>query len=115
MISVHGLRKWARGYLGGAHPRNPLASPLFGDLKDLPDLMIEVGENEIILDDSQRLAERARQAGVNVALNVWQDMIHVFQAFHRFLPEGKKSLDNIGRFISDKLMADWPKSTAKAG
>lgn len=99
MISAAGLRLWARDYLQGAHPRNPLASPLYGDLTGLPPLMIEVGQNEVIRDDSVRLYEKARAQGVEVSLKVWPDMLHVFQAFHRFIPEAKESLADIGQFL----------------
>ena len=90
-------------YLGEADPRNPLASPLYADLKGLPPLFIQVGTVEILLDDSVRFAERAKVAGVNVTLDVWQDMIHVFAIFAALTPEGRQGVNRIGEFIRNVL------------
>src|SRR5579883_780286 len=76
MLSGSGLRLAAGDYLGAADPRNPLASPLFGDLHGLPPLLIHVGREEVLLDDSIRLAERARGAGVPVDLRVFPVVPH---------------------------------------
>jgi phosphinothricin tripeptide acetyl hydrolase len=91
--------QWAKAYLGDAHPRTPLASPLYADLTGLPPLLIQVGTAETLLDDATRLAERAKSAGVDVALEVWDDMIHVWQFFAARLPEGQQAIDRIGEFI----------------
>ena len=90
-------------YLGEADPRNPLASPLYADLKGLPPLFIQVGTDEILLDDSVRFAERAKAAGVNVTLDVWQDMIHIFAIFAALTPEGRQGVKRIGEFIRNVL------------
>ncbi|MHA1386633.1 MAG: alpha/beta hydrolase [Candidatus Helarchaeota archaeon] len=90
-------------YLGNTDPSNPLASPLHADLKGLPPILIQVGIAEILLDDSRRFADRAKQAGVEVDLEIWEDMIHVFQAFATYLPEGREAITHIGRFIKQKL------------
>jgi acetyl esterase/lipase len=86
-------------YLGSADPRNPLASPLFGDLRGLPPLLIQVGTDEILLDDATTLAERAEAAGVEVTLEIWEEMWHVFQAFAAEIPEGQQAIDRIGAFV----------------
>jgi len=91
--------QWAKAYLGDAHPRTPLAAPLYADLTGLPPLLIQVGTAEVLLDDSTRLAERAKSAGVDVALEPWEDMIHVWQFFAAMLPEGQQAIDRIGEFI----------------
>jgi monoterpene epsilon-lactone hydrolase len=93
--------QWAKAYLGGAHPRTPLASPLYADLTGLPPLLIQVGTAETLLDDSTRLAERAKSVGVDVALEVWDDMFHVWQFFASMLPEGQQAIDRIGEFIRE--------------
>ncbi|MGV8997213.1 MAG: alpha/beta hydrolase [Parvibaculaceae bacterium] len=98
MLSVEGALLGARHYLGGAKPTDPLASPLFGDFTGLPPLMIHVGEREILLDDSLRVAERARAAGTLVDLKVWPGLPHVFQAA-RFLPEARASVNEIAEFL----------------
>jgi monoterpene epsilon-lactone hydrolase len=89
----------AAAYLQGQDPRTPLASPLHADLKGLPPLLIQVGTAETLLDDASRLAERARSAGVDVTYDAWPDMIHVWQGFGSFLPEGRQAIERIGEFI----------------
>lgn len=98
MLSVEGALLGARHYLGTASPTTPLASPLYGQFEGLPPLLIHVGSNEILLDDSLRLAERARAAGVSVELKIWQDLPHVFQAA-QFVPEARAALSEIGAFL----------------
>jgi acetyl esterase/lipase len=97
------LNDMGRLYLGGADPRTPLAAPLYADLHGLPPLLIQVGTAEALLDDSTRLAERARAAGVDVTLDPWEDMIHVWQFFAEMLPEGQEAIDRIGEFIRKRL------------
>ncbi|MHA1604977.1 MAG: alpha/beta hydrolase [Candidatus Freyarchaeota archaeon] len=98
-ITPEGIEFMARVYLKDADPKNPLASPLYADLKGLPPMLIQVGTSEILLDDSLRLADRAKAAGVNVELDVWEDMIHVFAAFAAFAPEGRQAIERIGEFV----------------
>lgn len=102
MLSVEGALLAARHYLQGALPTDPLASPLYGDFDGMPPLLIHVGEREILLDDSVRLAERARAAGVSVEIKTWQGMPHVFQAFG-FLPEARAALAEIGDFLATRM------------
>jgi monoterpene epsilon-lactone hydrolase len=93
----------ASQYLGDEDPRNPLASPVYADLHGLPPMLIQVGTSEILLDDSVRLADRAKREGVDVKLDIWKDMIHVFQAFAAFVPESRQAIDEIGKFIRKYL------------
>ncbi|HUO06689.1 MAG TPA: alpha/beta hydrolase [Candidatus Binataceae bacterium] len=99
IVQKEPLLEMATHYLGGKHPRTPLAAPLYADLAGLPPLLIQVGGAETLLDDSTRLAERARKAGVKVTLEPWDDMIHVWQLFAPILDEGKQAIDKIGEFI----------------
>lgn len=99
MIVTERIRLQAQLYLAGACPRTPLASPLYADLRRLPPLLIQVGSTEVILDDSTRLAERARSAGVDVELEIWEGMIHCWQAFAWMLPRGQQAIDRIGQFV----------------
>jgi len=99
MVQREPLRRMAALYLGGQDPRTPLAAPLYANLSGLPPLFIQVGTAETLLDDSTRLAERARKAGVEVRLEPWKDMIHVFQAFAAILPEGQQAIERIGAFV----------------
>jgi len=88
-------------YLNGADPRSPLASPLYADLAGLPPLLIQVGTSECLLDDSRRFAARAREAAVEVQIEEWERMIHVWQAFAPMLDEGQQAIDRIGAFLRD--------------
>ncbi len=99
MITHEDILEGAQAYLNGAGSRTPLAAPLYADLKELPPLLIHVGTAEVLLDDSTRLAERARSADVDVTLEAWDDMIHVFQFFASMLPEAQQAIDRIGAFI----------------
>jgi acetyl esterase/lipase len=85
-------------YLNGADPKNPLISPLYGDLAGLPPLFIQVGESEVLRDDSIRLAERARAANVPVQLKIWHNVPHVWQLFQGFLPEARLALAEASAF-----------------
>jgi acetyl esterase/lipase len=96
------LQVYARYYAGDNELTTPLISPLFANLAGLPPLLIQVGTDEILLDDATRLAEKARQAGVNVTLEVWDEMFHVFQLIP-FLPEAKKAIGSIAEFVSKNL------------
>ncbi len=102
LVQRDGLRRMGALYLNGQDPRTPLASPLYADLSGLPPLLIQVGTAEALLDDSTRLAERAREAGVEVDLEPWDDMIHVWQAFAAVLPEGQQAIERIGQFIRER-------------
>jgi acetyl esterase/lipase len=90
----------ARNYLGDADAASPLASPIDADLRGFPPMLIQVGDREVLLSDSEMLADRARSAGVDVDLTVWTGMIHVFQQFPTELPEAREAIDAIGAFLS---------------
>jgi len=108
MIALEGAMLAARHYLGDTIPTHPLASPLYGDLKGLPPLMIHVGSKEILLDDATRLAQRAGEAGVDVRLKVWNDMPHVFQGFS-FVPEARESIEELGAFAKTRAPLPAPR------
>ena len=99
MVMKEGLLLSAKTYLGGSDPRAPLAAPLYADLRGLPPVLIQVGDAEVLLDDSNRLAGVAREAGVEVQMDVWDDMIHVWHLFAPILPEGKQAILQAGEFI----------------
>ena len=92
----------ARWYLGDADPKNPLASPLYADLSDLPPLLIHVGEDEVLRDDSTRLAEKARAAGVAVELKVWPVVPHVWQLAPAKIPEARQSMREAADFLRQR-------------
>ncbi|MDB5591118.1 MAG: putative esterase [Enterovirga sp.] len=93
----------ARHYLGDADPRTPLASPLYADLTGLPPLLIQAGDSELLLDDSRRLAARARAAGLDATLTIWPGVPHGWQIFGALLPEAQRSLDQAAAFLHGHL------------
>ena len=99
LIDKEMLEGMAAAYLGDRSRTTPLASPYYADLQGLPPLLVQVGTAEVLLDDSLRLADRAKEAGVDVTLEVWDDMPHVWQAFASFLPEAREALDHCGQFV----------------
>jgi len=103
LLDAEDLSRLADAYLGGRDARTPLASPLFADLRGLPPLLVHVGTAEILLDDATRLAESARDVGVDVELEVWDDMIHVWHAFADALPEGVQAIEGIAGFLEKRL------------
>jgi epsilon-lactone hydrolase len=99
IVSRDLLLNMAGAYLAGQDARAPLASPLHADLTDLPPLLIQVGTRETLLDDAIRIADRAKEAGVDVTLDVVEDMPHVFPLFASFLPEAQAGIERLGDFI----------------
>ena len=99
VVQKEGLEFMAGVYLGDHDRRAPLAAPLYADLRGLPPMLLQVGGDETLLDDSTRLAELLKEAKVPVDLQVWDDMFHVWHAFAPVLPEGKQALDQAGEFI----------------
>jgi monoterpene epsilon-lactone hydrolase len=91
-------------YIGDTDPKNPYISPLYGELSGLPPILIHVGNAEILKSDSTRFAEKAKKVGVDLTLEIWEDMIHVFQAFADWAPEGKEAINKIGEYIQSKLL-----------
>ena len=83
--------------------KHPLASPLYADLRGLPPLLIMVGTHEALFDDSTRFAAKAEAAGVEVQLDIWEEMIHVWPFFADILPEGRQAIDKIGDYIRARV------------
>lgn len=90
-------------YVGKHDLRLPLISPLFGNLLGFPPLFIQVGNDEIMLSDATRFAEKAELAGVQVNLEIWQGMWHIFQFFTPLLPEAKLAIGHIADFMNSTL------------
>jgi monoterpene epsilon-lactone hydrolase len=92
-------------YLATTPATNPLASPVYADLTGLPPLLIQVGDDEVLLDDSRRVAENAARAGVAVALRIWNGVPHGWQIFAPILPEGRDALREAAAFIREASSA----------
>ncbi len=101
------LLETARHYLGDHDRRDPLASPLYADLAGLPPMLLQVGSLETLLDDSTRLAERARAAGVEARLEVWEDMFHGWQLYAKMLPEGRAAIEQVGEFVRETCAVSY--------
>ena len=94
----------AKAYIGKADPRKPLISPIYGNLAGLPPLLIFAGDTEILLDDAKRLAERAREAGVSVDIQIYPDMPHAWPLLNAVLPEGRRALDEAASFMQSAAL-----------
>ena len=92
-----------RSYLSKADPKNPLASPLYGNLTGLPAIRVHVGDDEMLLDDSRRYVERAVAAGVDATLDVWMGMAHGFVNGVGTLKAATEALNAIGKFLNGRL------------
>jgi acetyl esterase/lipase len=105
MLTPDGVREAADWYLAGQDPRHPYASPLYADLHGLPPILIQAGDAEIIRDDSTRFAAAAQAAGVEVTLEIWPEMPHVWHAFAGLLPEADEAVERIGRWLREHRAA----------
>ena len=103
MIEYQGILKMAKTYVGEAPLRTPLASPIHADLTGLPPLLIQVGGAEELIEDSILLEARAKECGVDVTLETWEDMFHVWHTFAPMLPEGQQAIDRIGEFVRETM------------
>jgi acetyl esterase/lipase len=90
----------APAYLGGADPMNPIASPLFGDWDGAPPLLILVGDVEVLLDDSRKLAEVAKAAGVDVTLSIYPEMPHIWTMSYPAFPEAVEGVTEMAEFVA---------------
>jgi monoterpene epsilon-lactone hydrolase len=99
------IEMMAQWYLGGADPRHPHAAPIYGDLRGLPPLLIQVGAVETLLDDSIALARKAGTADVPVELQIWPEMIHIWHIFFPMLSAGRRAIAAGGSFVRNGLRA----------
>jgi acetyl esterase/lipase len=99
IISSRTMPEFRSRYLKKSDPRNPLASPIFGDFRGIPPLLIQAGNQEMLRDDSIRVAKKAAADGVSVNLEIWPSMVHVFQI--RGLPESREAIAHIATFMRE--------------
>lgn len=99
LIQPHLLDIFSKRYYGNENPENPLISPLFADVKGFPPILIQVGGNETLLDDSTRMAQKLNKAGVKVKLDIFENMMHVWQYFGGLMPESNRAIEEIGEFV----------------
>ena len=99
IVNLEGSQEFAAMYLNGRDPKTPLASPLFADLAGLPPLLVQVGTEEALLNDSVALDRNARTAGVDCSLEIWEEMIHVWHLFAPILQKGREAVLRIGEYF----------------
>lgn len=103
MFAGDTIRRAAPLYVGGRDPRDPLISPLYGDFRGLPPLLVHASTDEVLRDDAVRVAERAREHGVAVELQLWRGVPHVWQFFAAVMPEARESLERTKEFVARRL------------
>jgi acetyl esterase/lipase len=101
LLTQRSLREMAEAYLAGQPAQAPLASPALADLRNLPPLLIQVGSEEVLLDDAATLHRKALKDGVDAQIEVWPEMIHVWQMFHPMLEEGAQAILHIAKFVRE--------------
>ncbi len=99
LIYAENIKAAALIYLNGHNPKDPLASPLYGNLEGLPPLLIQVGTREVFLDEIERFARKAQESRVDVHLQKFEEMIHAWHLFSSIVPEGQEALEKIGEFV----------------
>ncbi len=100
-VAITASQEWAAMYAGDADRKDPQLSPLFGDYEGICPLLLQAGSVEMICRDTERVAARARDAGVEVVEEIWDDMFHVWQGFAPMLPEGQEAIVHIGEWIRE--------------
>lgn len=86
-------------YISGADPRDPYMSPVFGDFRGLPPMLLQAGGHEMLLSDTLEVAQNARRAGVKRRVSVYEGMFHVFQMSMDLVPESREAWDEVARFM----------------
>ena len=100
MLTMEGLKEYREWYIGYTDQPPVLASPLQGDFRGLPPMIIHVGSDEILRDDAVRVAKQAQAVGVDAKLEIWDGMWHVFHSAAAMgVPESQAALDKIGEFV----------------
>jgi epsilon-lactone hydrolase len=103
IVTRQSVTTMAQAYAGAADPKAPLLSPLYGELRGLAPLLVQVGSDEVLLDDALGLGERARAADVDVTVEEWPSMIHVWHWFLPWLTEAERAVGVIGGFVRAHL------------
>jgi monoterpene epsilon-lactone hydrolase len=106
LISPELLEVFAKKYAGKEDLKNPLISPLFGDFTNFPPTLIQVGTEELLLDDATRLTKKMKASGVLVEMELWEGMMHVFQWMAGLMPEANDAIKKIGAFINRQITVE---------
>lgn len=108
LIAPELLDVFAKKYYGDNDPKLPLISPLFAEYHNFPPVLVQVGSEEVLLDDSTRLVRKMKEAGVDVELEIWDGMMHVFHWLAGIVPEGNQAIEKIGQYIQKKFDVEEP-------
>ena len=103
IVTRDGVEAMAQAYVGTGDRKAALVSPLYADLKGLSPLLVQVGSDEVLLDDALGLGARARAAGVDVKVEEWPAMVHVWHWFLPMLDEAEKAIAGIGDFVRARI------------
>ena len=103
MVHAEDLERWSALYRGPVSASDPRVSPIFGDFVGLPPLLLEVGTDEVLLDDARRVAEAAEGADLDVTLTVAEGMIHVWHFFAGAVPEADEGIARVAEFVRTRI------------
>jgi epsilon-lactone hydrolase len=103
IVTLESIALLTQAYIGSGDPKQPLVSPLYADLRGLPPLLVQVGSDEVLVDDAVGLGARARAAGVDVTVREWPAMIHVWHWFLPMLDEATQAIAEIAAFVKARL------------
>jgi acetyl esterase/lipase len=107
-LDVFEMRKWAQLYAAEYDLRNPLISPLFGDLHGLPPILVQASKSEVLYNDSTRFVAKARKSGVQITFQTWKGLIHWWHMFGT-MPEAREAIMKIVTFINQQLVINAEK------
>nr|WP_235777026.1 alpha/beta hydrolase [Rhizobium mesoamericanum] len=107
VIDASEIDRIRKAYLGTRSPTDPMVSPLYADMTGFPPLMMQVGSGEALLDDTLRLADKAREAGVDVKTEIWPGMIHQWQLFPSWIDDARESNQRVAQYAAEHF-ADKP-------
>lgn len=96
------MKVWARNYAGEESLQNPFISPLYADLSGLPPMLLQLSDAEVLVDEDLELAAKAKATGLDVNLQVWEGLIHVWHIYYHYLDQAEEALDKIVDFIKER-------------
>ncbi|OHX68361.1 alpha/beta hydrolase [Flammeovirga pacifica] len=102
-VKITEMQNWAHVYAGDKPLDDPMVSPLYGDFKGFPPMLIQTSSNEVLYNDSTRLRDQLKKAKVNVTYQEWDGLIHWWQLFWRFIPESEDAINKVCDFLNSKL------------
>ncbi|MBD0403081.1 alpha/beta hydrolase [Flammeovirga sp. EKP202] len=102
-VKIDEMKRWAEVYAGTKPLDDPYVSPLYGDFTDFPPILIQTSKNEVLHDDSVRLKKALEDKGIKVTYQEWDDLIHWWQLFWRFIPESDEALTKVSSYIHQQF------------